>query len=77
MGIPPQALARVFEPFFSTKEKGTGLGLAFAQQVLAELGGTLACESIEGRGACFTVRLPEAAPEHVQPPTRKEEALPA
>ena len=50
-GHPRQALARVFEPFFSTKERGTGLGLAFTQQVLAEHGGTLGCEAARAAGS--------------------------
>jgi signal transduction histidine kinase len=62
-GIPAEALPRIFDPFYSTKEKGTGLGLAFAQQVFQEHGGSIACESRPGGGAVFTVRLPRAADE--------------
>ena len=61
-GIPPGDLTRIFEPFYSTKERGTGLGLAFTQQVIEEHGGTIRCESAVGRGTVFTLRLP-AAPE--------------
>jgi signal transduction histidine kinase len=60
-GIPAEALGRIFDPFYSTKERGTGLGLAFAQQVVREHGGTIRCESVVGRGTRFTVRLPAAA----------------
>jgi signal transduction histidine kinase len=59
-GIPPDDLGRIFDPFYSTKEKGTGLGLAFTQQVLKEHGGTIRCESALGRGTAFTARLPAA-----------------
>jgi signal transduction histidine kinase len=59
-GIAPEELGRIFDPFYSTKERGTGLGLAFAQQVAQEHGGTLRCESAPGRGARFTLRLPPA-----------------
>jgi two-component system NtrC family sensor kinase len=69
-GIPPDALTRVFEPFYSTKERGTGLGLAFTQQVIEEHGGSIRCESTLGRGTVFTLRLPAA--EHIQ-----QEAFPA
>jgi len=62
-GIPPGDLTRIFEPFYSTKERGTGLGLAFAQQVVREHGGTIRCESEVGRGTTFTIRLPVEAEE--------------
>lgn len=57
-GIPPGDLSRIFEPFYSTKERGTGLGLAFAQQVVREHGGVVRCESELGKGTTFTIRLP-------------------
>ncbi len=60
-GIPPGDLPRIFEAFYSTKERGTGLGLAFAQQVVKEHGGAIRCESAVGRGTAFTVRLPAEA----------------
>jgi signal transduction histidine kinase len=59
-GIPPGDLTRIFEPFYSTKERGTGLGLAFTQQVIEEHGGVIQCESAVGRGTAFTLRLPAA-----------------
>jgi signal transduction histidine kinase len=62
-GIPPEALPRIFDAFYSTKEKGTGLGLAFTQQVVQEHGGTVRCESAPGQGTVFTVRLPAAIEE--------------
>jgi len=60
-GIPAEALGRIFDPFYSTKERGTGLGLAFAQQVVQEHGGTIRCDSRVGEGTRFTVRLPASA----------------
>ena len=57
-GIPPEVLTRIFEPFYSTKERGTGLGLAFVHQVMKEHGGSIRCESAAGRGTTFTLRLP-------------------
>jgi signal transduction histidine kinase len=62
-GIPAEALPRIFDPFYSTKEKGTGLGLAFTQQVVQEHGGSIRCESAPGRGTLFVVRLPRAPDE--------------
>ncbi len=62
-GIPPGDLTRIFEPFYSTKERGTGLGLAFTQQVVEEHGGTIQCDSALGRGTLFTLRFPTAPGE--------------
>ncbi|MBM4062484.1 MAG: two-component sensor histidine kinase [Planctomycetes bacterium] len=59
-GIPPELQPRVFEPYFSTKKCGTGLGLPTARRVAAEHGGSLSLESEPGRGTQFTLRL--AAP---------------
>ena len=62
-GIPPEDQTRIFDPFYSTKERGTGLGLAFAQQVARDHGGTIRCDSSVGRGTSFVLRLPAAAAE--------------
>ncbi|HVO19502.1 MAG TPA: ATP-binding protein [Anaeromyxobacter sp.] len=62
-GIPPGDLTRIFEPFYSTKERGTGLGLSFTQQVIEEHGGTIQCQSEVGRGTTFVLRLPAAGGE--------------
>jgi len=58
-GIPPEQIASVFDPFFSTKESGTGLGLTLVQQVVQEHGGTVACSSEPGEGTVFKISLPE------------------
>jgi len=59
-GIPQETRARIFQPFFTTKPSGTGLGLAIVARRLAELGGTVKCQSPlrDGRGTQFTVALP-------------------
>ena len=57
-GIDNACLDRIFDPFFSTREGGTGLGLSLTQQIVAEHGGTIACESSPGQGTCFVVELP-------------------
>jgi signal transduction histidine kinase len=49
-----------FEPFFSTKSEGTGMGLAIARSLIEAHGGSLSGENCDDGGACFTVRLPEA-----------------
>jgi signal transduction histidine kinase len=60
VGIAPEDLERVFEPFFTSKPGGTGLGLAISREIAVEHGGTLACESSLGRGATFRLVLPAA-----------------
>jgi len=74
-GISAEALPRIFDPFYSTKEKGTGLGLAFAQQVVQEHGGTIRCESEPGRGTLFVVRLPRATPDEARAESPLGEAI--
>ena len=58
VGIPEENLKRLFHPFFTTKAKGTGLGLTNARSVVEAHGGTITVESEEGKGTTFTVRLP-------------------
>ena len=62
VGISPDARARVFDPFFSTKARGTGLGLALTQQIVNEHGGDIVFESEVGHGTTFRVRLPAVDP---------------
>ncbi|TMQ72495.1 MAG: hypothetical protein E6K81_07260 [Candidatus Eisenbacteria bacterium] len=58
VGIPRHALARLFDPFFSTKPKGTGLGLAISQSIMQEHGGAIAVASREGRGTTVLLDFP-------------------
>ncbi len=60
-GIPDAELARVFDPFYSTKPDGTGLGLALAQRLVRENRGHLLAASRPGEGALFSLVLPEAS----------------
>jgi signal transduction histidine kinase len=59
VGISPADLEKVFDPFYSTKDTGTGLGLAFVQQVAQEHGAEVHCTSQPDRGAAFRIVLPE------------------
>lgn len=61
-GIDKDLLGKLFQPFFTTKTKGTGLGLWLSQRIIADHGGTVAAESVKGKGATFTIILP-AAPQ--------------
>jgi PAS domain S-box-containing protein len=56
-GILPEHLDHVFSPFFTTKEKGTGLGLAAAAKTIESHGGTITVESTPGNGATFHIEL--------------------
>lgn len=60
-GIAAEHLGRIFEPFFSTKDRGTGLGLALTQQIVVEHGGRVEVDSQPGRGTTFVVKLPAGA----------------
>lgn len=57
-GIPAEDLPHIFEPFFSTRKGGTGLGLPTVRRVVEAHGGSIAVESEPGRGSKFTLRLP-------------------
>lgn len=60
VGIPPEDLERVFDPFFTTRSNGTGLGLSIAYQIVNQHGGHIAARVNPERGMTFTVSLPVA-----------------
>jgi two-component system, sporulation sensor kinase E len=57
-GMSPEDLSRVFEPYFTTKPSGTGLGLLIVRRIVREHGGELSIESSQGTGLTLTIRLP-------------------
>ncbi|MBN1916320.1 MAG: PAS domain-containing protein [Verrucomicrobia bacterium] len=61
-GIPAEVLDQVFEPFYSTKRRGTGIGLALAEKIVRAHHGTISVESEPGRGTEFIIVLPRVNP---------------
>jgi signal transduction histidine kinase len=64
-GIPPEILANIFRPFFTTKGNGTGLGLSLARRMVEGHGGRLEVSSWVGKGSRFTVLLPKERPQNI------------
>ena len=60
-GIPVEQLPRIFDPLYTTKPGGTGLGLYLVQQVVAAHKGQVGVQSVEGQGTTFTITWPRAA----------------
>lgn len=58
VGIPKENLGRIFDPFYTTKEKGTGLGLAVSYSIIKKLNGSLTVESEMNKGSKFVITLP-------------------
>lgn len=61
-GIPAELQERIFNPFFTTRELGVGLGLAIVQRIVEAHGGEVRTVNLEGGGACFYILLPDALP---------------
>jgi signal transduction histidine kinase len=56
--MPPDIRQKIWEPFFTTKPAGTGLGLSVSHKIIREHGGAVDVQSEPGRGTTFTIRLP-------------------
>ena len=76
-GIKPDDAANLFKPFFTTKEKGNGLGLMVVERIIRDHGGRLSFESKVGEGTCFHLALPrEDARIRVLPPPKEMRGIP-
>jgi signal transduction histidine kinase len=58
-GMSEDVQEKIFHPFYTTKDKGTGLGLAVINKIVTDHHGTITVDSVAGSGSTFTVRLPE------------------
>ncbi|NJN65927.1 MAG: response regulator [Chloroflexaceae bacterium] len=67
VGISPDLLLRIFEPFVTTKENGTGLGLSISRQIVRQHGGDITVQSQSGMGSTFTVVLPIVSEPEAKP----------
>lgn len=63
IGISEELLSKIFEPYFTTKESGTGLGLTITFKIIKEHNGEITVESTPGKGSTFTIHLPIPQPE--------------
>lgn len=71
LGMSPQTMEKIFEPLYTTKAKGIGLGLAVSKNLVEVNGGAIAVESLEGQGTTFTVTLPIREKPTDKPETAK------
>lgn len=60
-GLTPEECARIFTPYYTSKQHGSGLGLAIVQSVISDHGGTITVRSLPGKGTAFVIELPERA----------------
>ena len=57
-GVPQENLSRLFDPYFTTKIRGFGLGLSIVERIVQEHGGVISVVSQQGNGTAFTIKLP-------------------
>ena len=73
IGIPEESLQHIFDPFFTSKDEGSGLGLAVSHQIVQEHGGFVTVESTVGKGTAFFVHVPVGRPS--RPATNRRARL--
>jgi PAS domain S-box-containing protein len=66
VGIPEEFLGKIFDPYFTTKQKGSGLGLATSYSIVKNHGGTLSADSVVGRGTTFRIGLAASAASELE-----------
>jgi signal transduction histidine kinase len=70
VGIPPDQLERVFLPFYTTKDHGTGMGLAMVRRFVAEMGGTIHLDSQPGGGTTVKITFPLTLADDEEEPSK-------
>ena len=73
-GIPPRHLSRIFDPYFTTKGTGSGLGLTSVHSIVTRHGGHVTVASPPGSGACFTIHLPASSKTVIEQPAARPPA---
>ncbi|OKY74657.1 MAG: hypothetical protein BM485_12505 [Desulfobulbaceae bacterium DB1] len=76
-GIPPENITKIFDPYFSSKQSGSGLGLAVAYSIIKKHDGSITADSEIGRGSTFSIYLPASAKNHVPHPKNEKSSDPA
>lgn len=66
-GIPPEIIENIFDPYYTTKEKGSGLGLSICHAIIKKHQGKIMVHSLSGQGTTFTIYLPAAVAQASQP----------
>jgi signal transduction histidine kinase len=74
-GLAPEEVAKIFDPDYTTKEKGLGLGLPIAHEIIRGHGGTIGVQSVVGRGTTFEITLPIKPASGKLPPAETGKGL--